>query len=116
MKRNQIIQYKKQLEAFLHRLRFVIWTSVALSVGMFFIAILLLLKKMLLSSVLIATLAFITFRVLREYSVIITKIWVRSRGGQEEMLLFLDKEMKDTSSRDFFHLLEHALQVIEGNK
>ncbi len=116
MKRNQIIHHKAQLESFLWRLRFVIWMSVAIAMGMFLIAVWLLFKKMLFSSVLMATLGFIVFRVLREYSVIITKKWVRSRVGQEEMLLFLDKEMKGTSSRDFFHLLERALQVIERNK
>ncbi len=113
MKRKQIIQYREPLEDFLYRLRLVIWISIALSVGLFALAIWFLFKKMLLSSVLVSTLGFIVFRVVRKYSVIITKRWVRSRGEQEEMLHFLDEEMEGSTSRDFFHLLERALAVVD---
>ncbi len=116
MKRKQIIEHKEQLEAFLYRLRLVIWISIVLSIGLFALATWFLLKKMLLSSVLVSTLGFIIFRVVRKYSVIITKRWVRSRGEQEEMLNFLDEEMKGTTSREFFHLLERALAVVDESR
>ena len=115
MKRSQIIQYKEPLEFFLERLRWVIWGSIGLSILLFATAILLLYNNMLLSSVVVATLAFLTFRVLREYAVIIATKWVRSRGEQEEMLHFLDEEIKGSTPREFFLLLERALKVIDTN-
>ncbi len=115
MKRSQIIQYKEPLELFLKHLRWVIWGSIGLSILLFATAILLLYNNMLLSSVVVATLAFLTFRVLREYAVIIATKWVRSRGEQEEMLHFLDEEIKGSTSREFFLLLERALKVIDTN-
>ena len=116
MKRAEIIQYKEQLNIFLHKLRVIIGMSIFISVCMFLISIIFLYNKMLVGSMLMATLAYITFHLLRKYSVSMAKKWVRVGGGQEEMLYFLDKEMNGTTPRDFFCLLERALKVIDEKK
>ena len=115
MKRSQIIQFKKPLKLFLKRLRWIIWGAIGLSALFFALAILFLYNNMLLSSVVVATLAFLTFHVLREYSVIITTKWMKSSGEQEEMLYFLDEEIKGSTPREFFLLLERAIDVIDAN-
>ncbi len=113
MKKKQIILYKKPLKNFLQVLRRVIWCSIAFSGALFLLATLFWYKQMLISAMLTATAAFLSFHLLQKYSVIITKKWFQSRGGQEEVLVFLDEEMNGRSARDFFQRLEQALKIID---
>ena len=113
MKKQQIKSYKKQLEYFLHVTRVITWCSILLATILFFLSVLLYYKHMLPGAMLSATFGLISFQVLYKYTVIICKWWLRSRGVQEDVLLFLDEEMKGRSKGEFFRLLEQALKIVE---
>jgi hypothetical protein len=114
MKRHQIIQHREQLEIFLNRVRYILWGSVVLTLFLFIVSIFFLYKEMLLTSVVVATVAYLFFRLSRENAVNIARKWGESRGGQEEMLFFLDKEMKGNNQREFFILLEQAMKLVDS--
>jgi len=113
VKRCEIIKYRKQLEYFLKQLRCVIWFALAFSLFLFISSIIFFYYKMLLNAALSATAAYFSFKAVSGSALSITKQWVRYKGGQEEMLLFLDKEMKGKKPREFFSLLERALTIID---
>ncbi len=113
MKRREIIQYRKQLVCFLTKLRCVIWLSLVITLLLFISSIVFFYYKMLLSAAFTATAAYFSFKVISSNALSITKKWVQYKGEQEEMLLFLDKEMKGKKPREFFSLLEKALNSVD---
>ena len=68
---------------------------------------------MLISAAFSATAAYFAFKVVSSNALSITKKWQKYKGEQEEMLFFLDKEMKGKKPREFFTLLEKALHIVD---
>ena len=113
MNKKQLLKHEKELNVFIRLVKVITITTLIMSLILYGISINSYFKHEFLQAVLLASLAFSIFHILRRYVVSIAKYFLKVRGGHDEMLQFIEEEMLGKSQRDFFELINKAMQVIK---
>jgi hypothetical protein len=113
MKREQVIHFYPQLKVLLNLIRGLLLALLLVTVALYSLAFWLVYIQMPVEAVIVATLAFLLFRTLRDRTVIIAKYLLSGYGNYEEVLNFVDKESAGKSVRQFYTLLEKVIKLVK---
>lgn len=113
MTREQLLKYEQSLHKFMRMVKGITTTGAVLSMILYGLALNSYFNHQLYSAVILATIAFIAFHLLRRYVVSITCYIFRRLGDYHEMLDFIEQSLADKEQRTFFLLLEKALTTIQ---
>jgi predicted membrane-bound mannosyltransferase len=125
MNRKQILQFHPQLQLLLQRLRIVNLSLIALVIILYSISFYCLLKEQMVVAISLATFTAIVFHLSQKQLLSFVKYWLSQDSKNKEMLAFIDKEIevirarnssriqKNNAVKEFFALLEKALEIID---